>query len=356
MALLCGAAWVVARTASDRYGWSQPVSWIPTPLLAAPIWIAFAGAALRERGRRLVLRERRAGVPLRSIGSAARGVALAVLALLTAWHLVFIELGMHRAATPAPEITGSLRVVFWNQAGRDLGDIAPHLMPQEPDVLVLANSHSGTPSGALAEALGAGGPVDVAQGWPFDCFSRLPVRRWGSVSLGLDGRSRGGEGSTREDSGWAAFYEVETERGPLTIWAIDLPSDPSLARLPLAREAGSAVRGWRGVARVRGPDGGRRSERSERAGFPEPDIVVGDFNIPRGSASMREFFRAAGAPGLRNAFDEAGWGWERTWPRRGPVWAIDHCFVGGRVRAVSFGAIDPGVGGHRAVVVDLVRR
>jgi len=358
----CAAAWLIGRVLSDRYSWSQPISWIPTPFLAVPIWMALVGAATRELQRRAVVKPLEGRGPLASFLAPAGGVALLVLTGATAWHMAFVELGLHRAATTGgPEGPGAAvrdggeatRIVFWNQASADVGPIAPAFLAVEPTVLVLANRHSRTATRDLAQAFIDTGDAYAAVGWPFDLFARLPVRRWASTSLELDGRSRQRDGSLREDPGWAAFYQLDAGAGTLTIWVIDLPSDPRASRMSLARRAGGAIASWQGATRVIHPDEGQWIERSDALGFPTPDVIVGDFNIPRGSASLRVFLESAGAAGMRDAFEEAGWGWKRTWPRQFPAWAIDQCFVGARVGAARFQTLDPGFGGHRALVVEV---
>ena len=356
----CALGWVVGRVFSDRYLWSQPVSWIPTPLLLAPVWLAGAWAWRRERKRRRVARRRGGGRPVRAGAAVLAGWAVWCVGAVGAAHLVLVELGLQRAVLEGRGGRGTgdalARVLFWNQAGVEAGDITSRFLPLEPTLFVLANRHSDTRTRDIARAFIDTGEAHAAVGWPFDLFSREPIRRWASMSLGLEGRSRRGDGSMREDSGWAAWFEVETAAGPLTVWAIDMPSDPESARFPLARAAGEAIASWRGSARVidEADDRDERPGGAASPGFPVPDVIVGDFNIPRGSVSLREFLRASGAGPMRNAFDEAGWGWARTWPRRAPVLGIDQCFVGERVRAVGFGAVDPGVGGHRGLVVEIV--
>lgn len=352
--VVLACAWIAGRAFSDRFGWSQPVSWIPPAVLAAPVWAAVVVTGWRARRRRR--RERATGrVPARSIvGSIVLGAGV-LFAGVSLAHLLCVELGLHRLARRAPTAGEvSIRLVFWNQAGHRAGDLGPVFVPLEPTVLVLANRHSDSSTGEVARAFAETGPVHAAVGWPFDVFSRLPVRRWASTSLGLEGRSRAANDSSQRDSGWAAWYELETAGGTLVVWAIDLPSDPRAHRVPLAREAGRTLASWSGAVRVR-EDDGYRYEKAERPGFPVPDVVVGDFNIPRGSASLGVFLEEAGAAGMRDAFDAAGSGWRRTWPREWPVWAIDHCFVGEGVRARSFETRDPGVGGHRVLVVECAR-
>jgi len=347
---LLACAWLVGRVLSDRYPWSQPISWIPPVLLAAPVW-----AAVLISWRRSVCRRRRARAsgrrPARRFSLLrAAGVAFGVVSLA---HLAFVELGVHRVLRPTPAGGGGgVRVIFWNQAGQEFGDISPTFLALDPTVFVLANRHSSTSTRDLAQAFIDTGEAHAAVGWPFDLFGRLPITRWASASLGLEGRSRLIDGSKRDDPGWAAWFELDSPAGPLILWAIDLPSDPELARYPLAKSAGESIAAWQGA--VRYVDGEEHHfERADTPGFPPPDIIVGDFNIPRGSASLDAFLDAAGAEGMHNAFDLAGVGWRRTWPRERPVWAIDQCFVSDRLQARSLATPDPGFGGHRVLVVDL---
>lgn len=352
---VCAAAWLIGRVLSDRYAWTQPVSWIPTPVLVAPVWAAFGFGLWRARGRRVRARRRGAAAPVRSIGPTLWLAASGLLVLVSAGHLAFVELGLQRVARGRGGSGGGggpppLRLVFWNQAGRDVGDISQTFLAPDPTLFVLANRHTRTGTRDLAQTFLDSGEAQAAVGWPFDLFSRLPVERWASTSLGLGGKSRLVNGEKHDDPGWAAWYQVRTPGGPLVVWAIDLPSDPDTARAPLARRAGEAIRAWRGGVHIRRGEQ-RSTEPAPGVGFPTPDIVLGDFNIPRHSASLREFLRASGAGEMRNAFDVGGVGWQRTWPRTTPVWAIDQCFVGPRLEVGSYATFDPGFGGHRAIVV-----
>lgn len=354
--IAAGIAWVLSRVFTDRFAWTQPVWWVPSPVLLAPLWLAGLWTTIT-----IARLYRRAG---RHGGASARGAWCRVLVSLAALGslltVVIHELGLHRAvplvsahdasSATSPDVC---RLIFWNQAGQEAGEIAPAFLEHEPTVLVLANRHSSTMTGDLARAFAETGRVYPAVGWPFDVFSRWPVLQWGTTSIGLEGRSRGGDGQTRRDSGWAGWYELETPGGPLVIWAIDLPSDPRAHRMPLAREAGRSIAEWQGAARTRDGDG-YSFGRLEQPGFPAPDVIVGDFNIPRGSASLGVFLDAACAGPMRDSFAVAGVGWDRTWPRALPIWAIDHCFVAEGIGVRSWTTDDPGIGGHRSVVVELV--
>jgi hypothetical protein len=101
---------------------------------------------------------------------------------------------------------------------------------------------------------------------------------------------------------------------------------------------------------------------------------MGDFNIVRGSASLEVL-----APGMRDAFEEAGWGRGASWRQARPVgpgaswtertkarvtqtllpladWHIDLTLVGAWWRAGRYRLVDPGAGPHWVQVADLVLR
>jgi endonuclease/exonuclease/phosphatase family metal-dependent hydrolase len=82
-----------------------------------------------------------------------------------------------------------------------------------------------------------------------------------------------------------------------------------------------------------------------------PDLVIGDFNIPRGSASFDAIF-----PAMQYAFNQAGHGYgasyNRTWLL--PLYHIDHILIGRGFKATRYDLIDPGVGRHLAQVAWIV--
>jgi len=358
----CALAWVIGRVLSDRYAWSQPISWVPTPMVLVPVWAGLGAGLWQERRKRMRAKRHGTSTRVRSLRPVFWLAAMGLFALISAGHFVFVELGLHRAvlsrggastsqSAPGDEAAPLMRLVFWNQAGQEAGDISQTFLELDPAFLVLANRHSRTRTRDLAQAFLDTGPAQAAVGWPFDLFSRYPIERWASTSLGLDGKSRPNEGIKHNDPGWAAWYQVRTPQGLLVIWAIDLPSDPEAPRMALVQEAGEAIRTWQGRVRVRHGNE-RRTEHSTTIGFPPPDIIVGDFNIPRHSASISELLRASGAGTMHNAFDLGGSGWQRTWPRKRSIWAIDQCFVSPRLSMRTHTTFDPGVGGHRAIVIE----
>jgi endonuclease/exonuclease/phosphatase family metal-dependent hydrolase len=112
---------------------------------------------------------------------------------------------------------------------------------------------------------------------------------------------------------------------PVVLYLVDLPSDPRQPRAEIAATA-------------------RRHLDTSTA--PSADIVLGDFNMTRGSASLRRIF-----PGFRHAYDEAGTGYGATFRRDWPMYHIDHVLLGPDVEATSYELRDPGVARHRAQFV-----
>jgi endonuclease/exonuclease/phosphatase family metal-dependent hydrolase len=115
----------------------------------------------------------------------------------------------------------------------------------------------------------------------------------------------------------------------MIIWGFDLPSSPTLSRNKLFSSL---------------------KEKLSRLNEPTPDLLVGDFNVPRNSHALRDAF-----PEFRNAFSEAGSGWSGTWPTFLPLWDLDQIRVGSGYLALRYEVITPPVGMHRIQRVILRR-
>lgn len=161
-------------------------------------------------------------------------------------------------------------------------------------------------------------PVTKIWQYGFVIFSRHRAVRFGYQILGVDegvgfdprtGRSR----AKRRDPGRAMLLQLDTTaatKDTTTYWLIDLPSDISLHRRVVVEEAAEALRNFDGQVIDFDADGtAHRASRGGR-GFPPPDVILGDFNIPRGSGSLARL----GAD-LVPAYSVAG----RGMSRRGPT-------------------------------------
>ena len=95
---------------------------------------------------------------------------------------------------------------------------------------------------------------------------------------------------------------------------------------------------------------------ADLAAASPPDIALGDFNATLDNPPFREILTRGG---LRDAAEQAGSGWQPTWPTDGskglpfPLAAIDHVLVRGDVRAESTAAHVIHGTDHAALVADL---
>jgi hypothetical protein len=144
------------------------------------------------------------------------------------------------------------------------------------------------------------------------------------------------------ERGAAAIFRIDaTERfgGPLRILAVDLPSDPMLPRAEIASEM---------------------RERLDDFPLADVDLVVGDFNITRGSASLRTMF-----PTFRDAASEAGEGIAGTFPRWEGLptsvaiflrWHIDQTLLAPTIEATGYRVLNAGSREHFVQEFSIVRR
>jgi len=354
------AAWGAGRWLNDDHLWSQFLYWIPTLAVVVLGWALVLVSGVCSR-----MSLRMGGVVVRPF------LALACLGL-TVWMLLG-EWRLHRYVAPDGARETDLRIVHWNMSSaigaRGAGGF---ILAREPDIALVVNIRYDELRQDLLERLstlfapaGEGDEGEVASGVHFlhrgdlVVASRLPIRRWGAVSLDPV-ESQLDEWRSSSDHGRVFFIEFGTEGEasmggrPLVVWALDLPSDPTKSRAEVMRAAARAVQDWRGPAYE--PDGIGRwiapgAGGGAPAGFPAPDLVIGDFNAPRGSRSVRAL-----VGDMDDAFARAGRGAAGTWPRSLPLWHIDQAFVARGVEATRYRLPDPGVGEHRVQVIDVRAR
>lgn len=336
--------WTVGRVLSDRWVWSQLLSWLPSVLVIPVAWLAFGAAALLHLG----------GRSGRNRGRVARRFIMGWAALASLyWGLV--ECRLYRLGRSTRPASSHLRVLNWNiNEVQKTPPIAAAVLPQKPDVAILVNPHSYGDWGHARDLFGpeygyrsVGGIV---------VLSRIPVQRYGMAWLGLEGAEKSSTRKVWTDPGRAMFIEFDTTAslGRTTVfWVVDLPSNPRLSRRTLCAAAMAAIRAWAGPATV--VEGAATHPDAPGApGFPPPDVILGDFNTPRGAASLSLL-----TGDMRNAYDEAGSGYAATWPRAGyrtpiPLLQVDQMFVGTGLRVAGYRVLDPGAGFHRMQVADLV--
>jgi endonuclease/exonuclease/phosphatase family metal-dependent hydrolase len=293
--------------ATDRWLWSQLLWWIPwPPLVAASIPSVLVAAAMRAERRAVLLR---GGL---------------VLVALAAW--IVRDVGF---VLPAPPVRGSLHVLHWNPGWPSSLGGAPgsrFLLDRSADVVVVSNPYKIFADQRAARWRAAG--YDVVLLGTFAIASRWPV---------VEARTL-----FDAEQGAAATFRVDaTDRfgGPLRILAVDLPSDPMLPRAEIA----AAMR-----------------SRLDEIPLADVDLVVGDFNITRGSASIRTMF-----PTFRDAASEAAEGIAGTFPRWEGLpawvalflrWHIDQTLLAQSIEATRYRVLDAGSREHFVQEFWIVRR
>jgi len=339
-------AWALGRAFTDRYVWSQYCFWLPSVLVVPGVMAGLASAwtVLWWSGSRATHLPR----ARRAAGAAVASIVLSV------FYVMVVE---QRRLTPRPEPAATpFVVVHWNATDRPGNEWVRRVLDQAPDVIVI-NPATGQTWDELIERYR---PVTKIWQYGFVIFSKHPVQRFGYQILGVEegvgfdprtGQSR----AKRRDPGRAMLLELDTTsvlREPITFWLIDLPSDVSLHRRVVVDEAAQALKDFDGqVVEFDAQGVPRRGSRGVR-GFPPPDVILGDFNIPRGSGSLARL-----AADLVPAYAVAGRGLCATWPYERPLWHLDQMLVSPRWRIADYRAFDPGGGTHmgQRLILDAAR-
>lgn len=373
------ASWVIGRTISDRFFWSQYLAWIPTlvalPLAFVVLLLSTAVALMDEGADRLTpyardrrKRRRRFAAGLRALGWLGVGCM--------AWTFLVKDLNLgvrrERNAAPLGEI-GQMTLVYWNLANWPAERATELVRVQKPTLAILANSGYDLDREELREKVSS--DAEILEAGPFTIVSRRAILSWGITSLGFKGtrlNSEGSDAAERIDPGRAMWLALDAgmEAGgaerPLIVWIMDLPSDITLSRRKVAEGTRRQLIAWQGTVfrRVHAPSLDEAATESSRGtvryaadtslamvGFPEPDVMIGDFNIPRGSWSLGVLTSGPGWT-TRGAFEEAGLGHAATWPLKTPLWHIDQTFLAPWLRATSYKVVNPRVGLHWMQVVE----
>jgi hypothetical protein len=296
VAVISLIAWALGRLLTDRFAWSQWLWWIPTP---AVLLLMVVGVLVASRPSTVAGRRRR------------RVLCWAIALVLVAFYFGFIE---HRFMRRTPPIvaSGVLQLTHWNVGPATWHDMQPSasaIVAIHGDV-TLVTDHGGMLGDARLTALAADGVIPTIG--RFGVITKLPILTM-RILVATQGR-------------WVALVELDattTLGRPISIMLVDLPSSLKLPRMAMAREL--------------------RTMLDSQRDLPKPDVLVGDFNIPRGSASLEVII-----PGLRDAFTEAGHGYGATFHREFPLYHLDQMRLGDGVRALRYDLIDPGLGRHRA--------
>jgi len=401
--------WALGEVVSDRYAWSQWLEWIPTifTLIGALVCLAAAsGAAALRSGLQSATITGSTDSLLQSLGSIAKPTSSEQLAENVgnttlkqrprrlrffhrarwfAWSIVLVYFVISETPfykpTPEPPAFNqdSFRLVYWNSGGEEQPGWDRAIGALNPDILILNGLHSSAGTPGLQALLDSNASVIVNE--RFVVISKRPIVRWGATTLalpkgeGLDPRQTGGH-RPWIDRGRALFFQFlcpTTDLNGLasppptlrTAWIIDLPSDLSLSRAQVTARANEIITNFPSKAYIKDSRGAWIPEeiRTAMLGFPRPDIITGDFNIPRGSWSLdRLVAHLDSESGTHtssrslNAYHQAARRFSATWPRPRPFLHLDQTFLAPALRAWSYNLKDPGSAEHLAQAVDITVR
>jgi len=294
------AAWLIGCVLTDRTEWSQWLWWIPSAAaVAAGLVLTLAGVPFTKRLHPVV----------------RSAVRLSPLVLASIWFTAVD----HRLMHAPPENPEGLSILHWTIGVpmRDGGAAAARrIIELDPDLAILTDGSTAATHPDILAWLGDN--RRPRRTGPFTVLTKRPVRQLRTLARG-DGIA----------VSLLVLEAAETGADPLTILLIDLPSDPTLSRRDVTA---------------------RLMQFLEESQAPHADLIIGDWNLTRGSWSMRRVF-----PDARHAFDEAGVGLGASFPERWAFLHIDHMLLRGSVRCTHYALKRAPVGRHRIQLGRFIR-
>lgn len=374
LSLALAAGWALGRALTDSTKWSQYLFWMPTVVVAgASLTLIMLAAAIRwfcgvlayasVRKARLAWGE--AGVGYESQQTAAKQApgfrkhifkafwALGALAALGVTALSFVEWS-GPGRSPDFHRAKSLRFVFWNDSEGLMRDWEKALLDPGPDVAIMKPG-TGRTFGNILEKMGPNADFVYTHGFAVVTKAKIKRRTHFTLGirpgLGIDPR-RSNFHLAQPDSGTCWILELATSERlgrDITVYIVDLPSDPSLWRDEVMHEAKAALEKitadvWRHDDKL---DRWLRIENPEP--FGPPDVLIGDMNTPRGSRSIKLIARD-----MQSAYESAGEGYAATYPRVLPLWHLDQAFVAKPLRVGWYQVRNPGGGSHAMQILDVL--
>ncbi|MDX2146608.1 MAG: endonuclease/exonuclease/phosphatase family protein [Planctomycetota bacterium] len=358
-ALLLALGWTAGRLWTDEHYWSQFLFWIPGAAWGGAVLLFAAFASILAPGAgRVSEKEAQHTRPRWSIGRLAR---LGMLGLATGLVTqTLIDRVLASGAAPGKRATDHLRVAQWNMSSPDVWSWEGTLAETFPDAQLVLFSYAIAGPGFEHAVTGLEETHEIRRSNILCVASAYPITRrelhalaladlatesrpafvdrfqdWYNAVAPRFGVSRREFGAVED--GLLLELELDARASPLRralrVWFIDLPSDPRLSRMKIARRAREAMDR---LAQAQG----------------DPDLIMGDFNIPRGSASLRVLaggLAGGRAGGLVAPSDRV----TPSWPRAMPTLHIDHSLVSPGARSRGYWTIDTGVSDHRAQVIDI---
>ena len=369
---------------SDHFAATQWLTWIPPWFLITAATTTLIPAAINSA------RSTRRGRIQRHITITASTLAAATLLHAGLIHRTFgnplTSITVAKTTTP----TNHLRIVVWNATDADPDQALNATAALNADLYIIAHRGRTRWTDQLAEQLSAATNTNAhetrtykaTEAWPATIITHLDITRLQTRNLALQELTppppphlpplppsttqqqqqtiTTSQPRTRTQPGYVIAFELETTQTlntPITVWLLDLPSDPQLHRMQIAKHT---------VEKLGGPAQPKHSQlqppqntlnqkldhwASAPAGLARPHLLVGDFNIPINAASIR---RITGD--MQHAHRAAGTSLPGTWQRRHTLLHIDHAFTSRQLRAHNYRTPDPGTGTHRIQSFEITPR
>lgn len=364
---LCALAiitWLFAQIVSDRIHILQFIAWAPSWLILSP-----AGVLLLVS---LLARAREQGAPRRTKAIFATRMLMLALGLCSL-HVHLYELHWINALCPSSTPNAkSIRIAHWNLDAHDAqtyaGDLETSLPRPTPDIVFFSSNQRTKLYKGFTAAITK--THTLQRSGTFSIFSKFPITSFRRLSLNLykepneldpTGQAERAIRARLEDfwnrncqrfgislrtfseaeSGDLMILQLDTTKAlgrAITVYYIDLPSDPFASRWSNALQIRTRLD--RLIAGTDAQSPGRP--------IPAPDILLGDFNTPRGSASLSIIAR-----NMTHAFDQAGFGHAVSFPRTYPLLHIDHLFLAPGLHASHYETFVPPAGDHWAQFADI---
>ncbi len=293
ISILAVGLWFAGRIYSDRTYLSQWLLWIPTPMMLPAAILGLAG--ILAPGRKAIWKRKR----------------------LWGWVLVTLSIGIyfstieHRLFRSAPDAGRGFSLAYWNRVYRhtaeDHSAVRNQIIHHLADINILLDAWGLSRDQEFNDLLPPDMTVRTVN--RFAIVTRFPI-----IEIKPLVRSN-------EFTALMLRLAVDEESGEsVVIYAIDLPSNPFMRRYLV----GSEMQGF-----------------LNKAEAPTPDIVVGDFNMTRGSYSMRQIF-----PEHHHAYDDGGHGYAASYHRIFPLYHLDHILLADHYCATRYDLMDPGFDRH----------
>ncbi len=285
--------WIVGIFFTDRWGWSQWLTWIPTSIVLCLVALTIIIDSIAKRVKTII------------------GLLIVFIAML--FWFVSKE---HRFLSTGIQ-TGEIRLVGWTMShSKKLvsKESAEEVVRLNGDITLLTHGWYVRGEPSIKEWLGTGSRRVISG--PFTILTKLNV---------IEVRTL-----VASDGIYISMFVIDTTESigkPLVLWGIDLPSDLNIPRIAIARRAKRLL---------------------ESIDTLQPDIVMGDFNMTRNSYSIKTLF-----PELVDAGDDGGTGLLASFPMQIPLYHIDHTLMDDGLVCDSYTLVNPHIGRHRVQITEL---